>query len=250
MRNALESYNGVVAFIKAYFYADPRVKSVLIGPSSRVIDEQRSNISYPYCWIESLTPDYVADESGHGVHKMWDIVLSVKGNAPLDHEERQEQQLQLTEEIIDDFLSFLRRQQLASVLLFSHNPVAIDERTIFEADDNWGWSVGFRLGSMTACAGSGTEISRSRILQAKFSAYEFDLAIDIDGNVFSTLWKTGEDVRLVLHRLKTFINEAQLSFSAQSSHDHLIILSSDIIVIDFNPVANEQAPWTEPITFA
>ena len=142
----LQAYQSLKTYITTYFLGDTRlpVGGFYWGESKRVLDAMKTKIKYPYVWIDEVRY-YLTGDRLTGLYATWGISMSCKGNAKRDDIQGQEARLQECKDICHDFLLWLGDQAEEEEIIFDRSQVQLVTSEVYETDDNWGWSLNFRI---------------------------------------------------------------------------------------------------------
>lgn len=240
------SYEQIKALLTSWALNDARIPTggILFGESRKLLDAQRTEIQYPYFWVEEIAARVERSAEGTQIDQLWQIDISVKKNSSPDNYEAQEEAKSLCFNICVDFVKFLSDLHLQGEILFDQRNVSIREAEFFEGDVDYGYQMSVAFGEpiTNICAPSPYGRHGIKALNLMYADEVGVLALDINGIVYQTNWDTATHTHSqILHLLTQIINvdEAQ---TASAFTDGVYLFIKDTVgtdpVLDLEPAAN------------
>lgn len=140
----IQSYTDCIHLFKFLAFSDPDVRDFYVGEDKRLLDASRSDIQYPFVWVE-YADGKTFDPRGNGV--MYETRIFVVSNALPDNPASQEVVLEEGEEIVKRLLWRLRNMAQAGQIIFDLDRSKWMRVRMAQLDSNWGWEIRLEVGS-------------------------------------------------------------------------------------------------------
>jgi len=246
---SIESFSLLKAYITRLVLADVRIgrNGFFWGDSKVGLDAQRSDITYPKFHVEDVV--FFGQGFNNNAQRMmiWQVDISIKGNAQPDDEKAKEFWFNHCHEIMWDLVLRILNEE-NQIVLFDLNRFRADMQESEEPDNLFGWDFSLVIGVDTGICEVKGCMYDSVALGPVFSGSPGKLSVTINGLEATFNWISPEgidcpttkdaqryknDLSLVLQNLVAVIN-SNAAYNVRAETDGCFLY---LVALDDNPIS-------------